>query len=97
MPPLAGYGPGCEVQLLCSFVIESAFQVLCSNSPSQRTNLTQFFHPRLIIINVTDIQEHKVRPRKAVQEGAKGTVWAATLSDDSSNGGFFCDGKAVPW
>jgi len=45
----------------------------------------------------TDIQEHKVRPRKAVQEGAKGTVWAATLSDDSSNGGFLCDGKAVPW
>jgi NAD(P)-dependent dehydrogenase (short-subunit alcohol dehydrogenase family) len=33
---------------------------------------------------------------RPVQEGAKGIVWAATLSDDGSNGGFFCDGKAVP-
>jgi hypothetical protein len=32
-----------------------------------------------------------------VQEGARGIVWAATLSDDGPSGGFFCDGKAVPW
>src|SRR5436190_18335209 len=38
MPSLAGYGLGCQVPLLCSFAIESVFQVLCSSfqySPSQ--------------------------------------------------------------
>jgi NAD(P)-dependent dehydrogenase (short-subunit alcohol dehydrogenase family) len=29
--------------------------------------------------------------------GAKGIVWAATLPDNGPSGGFFCDGKAVPW
>jgi NAD(P)-dependent dehydrogenase (short-subunit alcohol dehydrogenase family) len=42
----------------------------------------------------TDMGGHAGRP---VQEGAKGIVWAATLPDDGSSGGFFCDGKAVPW
>jgi NAD(P)-dependent dehydrogenase (short-subunit alcohol dehydrogenase family) len=42
----------------------------------------------------TDMGGHGGRP---VQEGAKGIVWAATLSDDGPSGGFFCDGKAVPW
>ena len=37
------------------------------------------------------------RGGRPVQEGAKGIVWAATLSDDGHSGGFFCDGKAVPW
>jgi NAD(P)-dependent dehydrogenase (short-subunit alcohol dehydrogenase family) len=42
----------------------------------------------------TDIGGHGGRP---VVEGAKGIVWAATLSDDGPSGGFFCDGKAVLW
>ena len=42
----------------------------------------------------TDMGGHGGRP---VQEGAKGIVWAATLSDDGPSGGFFCDGNAVPW
>ena len=42
----------------------------------------------------TDMGGHGGRP---VQEGAKGIVWAATLPDDGPSGGFFCDGKAVPW
>ena len=42
----------------------------------------------------TDMGGHGGRP---VREGAKGIVWAATLSDDGPSGGFFCDGKAVPW
>ncbi|MFL6363346.1 MAG: SDR family oxidoreductase [Nitrososphaeraceae archaeon] len=42
----------------------------------------------------TDIGGRGGRP---VQEGAKGIVWAATLPDDGPSGGFFCDGKAVPW
>jgi NAD(P)-dependent dehydrogenase (short-subunit alcohol dehydrogenase family) len=42
----------------------------------------------------TDMGGHGGRP---VQEGDKGIVWAATLSDDGPSGGFFCDGKAVPW
>jgi NAD(P)-dependent dehydrogenase (short-subunit alcohol dehydrogenase family) len=41
----------------------------------------------------TDMGGHGGRP---VHEGAKGIVWAATLSDDGPSGGFFCDGKAVP-
>jgi len=42
----------------------------------------------------TDMGGHGGRP---VQEGAKGIVWAATLSDDGPSGGFFCDGNAVAW
>jgi NAD(P)-dependent dehydrogenase (short-subunit alcohol dehydrogenase family) len=37
------------------------------------------------------------RGGRTVQEGAKGIVWAATLPDNGPSGGFFCDGKAVPW
>jgi NAD(P)-dependent dehydrogenase (short-subunit alcohol dehydrogenase family) len=42
----------------------------------------------------TDMGGHGGRP---VQEGAKGIVWAAILPDDGPSGGFFYDGKAVPW
>ena len=42
----------------------------------------------------TDMGGHGGRP---VHEGAKGIVWAATLSNGGPSGGFFCDGKAVPW
>jgi NAD(P)-dependent dehydrogenase (short-subunit alcohol dehydrogenase family) len=42
----------------------------------------------------TDMGGQGGRP---VQEGAKGIVWAATLPDDGPSGGFFCDGKPVPW
>ena len=42
----------------------------------------------------TDMGGQGGRP---VQEGAKGIVWAATLRDDGPSGGFFCDGKPVPW
>jgi hypothetical protein len=34
---------------------------------------------------------------RPVHEGAKGIVSAATLSNGGPTGGFFCDGKAVPW
>jgi NAD(P)-dependent dehydrogenase (short-subunit alcohol dehydrogenase family) len=37
------------------------------------------------------------RGGRSVHEGAKGIVWAATLSDDGPSGGCFCDGKVVPW
>ena len=32
-----------------------------------------------------------------VETGASGIVWAATLGDDGPHGGFFRDGKAIPW
>jgi len=35
-------------------------------------------------------------PRSAA-EGAAGIVWAATLPDDGPTGGFFQDGKPLPW
>lgn len=34
---------------------------------------------------------------RSVEQGAAGVVWAATLPADGPNGGFFRDGKPVPW
>jgi NAD(P)-dependent dehydrogenase (short-subunit alcohol dehydrogenase family) len=34
---------------------------------------------------------------RSVDEGAAGIVWAATLPDDGPTGGFFRDGKPLPW
>lgn len=42
----------------------------------------------------TDMGGHGGRP---VREGAASAVWAATLPDDGPTGGFFRDGRPVPW
>lgn len=34
---------------------------------------------------------------RTVEEGAAGIVWAATLPPDGPSGGFFRDGRAIPW
>lgn len=34
---------------------------------------------------------------RPVEEGAAGIVWAATLPDNGPTGGFFRDGKPLPW
>lgn len=34
---------------------------------------------------------------RTVKEGAKSVVWAAMLDDDGPTGGFFRDGKPLPW
>ena len=34
---------------------------------------------------------------RPVKDGAAGVVWAATLPDDGPTGGFFRDGRPVPW
>ncbi|MGW1029642.1 SDR family NAD(P)-dependent oxidoreductase [Streptomyces sp. NPDC002577] len=34
---------------------------------------------------------------RPVAEGAAGVVWAATLPDDGPTGGFFRDGRPLPW
>lgn len=34
---------------------------------------------------------------RPVADGAKGVVWAASLPDGGPTGGFFRDGKAIPW
>lgn len=34
---------------------------------------------------------------RSVKEGAAGIVWAATLPDNGPTGGFFRDGKPLPW
>ena len=34
---------------------------------------------------------------RAVEQGAAGIVWAATLPDDGPTGGFFRDGQPIPW
>lgn len=42
----------------------------------------------------TDMGGREGRP---VGEGARGIVWAATIPDNGPSGGFFYDGKPVPW
>ena len=32
-----------------------------------------------------------------VEEGARGIVWTTILPDNGPSGGFFYDGKPVPW
>jgi NAD(P)-dependent dehydrogenase (short-subunit alcohol dehydrogenase family) len=34
---------------------------------------------------------------RTVEQGARGIVWAATLAEGGPHGGFFRDGKAIPW
>ncbi|RKN35157.1 SDR family NAD(P)-dependent oxidoreductase [Streptomyces hoynatensis] len=34
---------------------------------------------------------------RPVREGARGVVWAATLPDDGPTGGFYRDGRPLPW
>lgn len=34
---------------------------------------------------------------RSLQEGAQGIVWAATLPNEGPTGGFFRDGKSLPW
>ncbi|WP_242332896.1 MULTISPECIES: SDR family oxidoreductase [Anaeromyxobacter] len=34
---------------------------------------------------------------RPIPEGARGIVWAATLPDDGPTGGFFRDGRPLPW
>jgi NAD(P)-dependent dehydrogenase (short-subunit alcohol dehydrogenase family) len=34
---------------------------------------------------------------RPIPEGAASVVWAATLPDDDPTGGFFRDGKRLPW
>lgn len=34
---------------------------------------------------------------RPVDEGAASLVWAATVPDDGPTGGFFRDGRALPW
>jgi NAD(P)-dependent dehydrogenase (short-subunit alcohol dehydrogenase family) len=37
------------------------------------------------------------RASRSVEEGARGIVWAATLPPDGPTGGFFRDGRPLPW
>ena len=59
-------------------------------------------HPRGIRVNSvcpgwvrTDMGTS--RAPRSVEEGAAGIVWAATLGVDGPSGGFFRDGKPIPW
>jgi hypothetical protein len=58
-------------------------------------------HPDGILVNsicpgwvATDMGGPGGRP---VADGAAGIVWAATLPDDGPTGGFFRDGRPIPW
>lgn len=43
----------------------------------------------------TDLGGHSATRR--VEEGASGIVWAARLAEDGPTGGFFRDGRPIPW
>ena len=34
---------------------------------------------------------------RSLEQGASGIVWAATLPDGGPSGGFFRDGRPIPW
>ncbi len=34
---------------------------------------------------------------RPIEDGASGSVWAATLADDGPTGGFFQDSKPLSW
>jgi hypothetical protein len=40
------------------------------------------------------MEEMGARP---IPEGAASVVWAVTIPDDGPTGGFFRDGKPLPW
>jgi NAD(P)-dependent dehydrogenase (short-subunit alcohol dehydrogenase family) len=42
----------------------------------------------------TDMGGHGGRP---VADGAASVTWAVTLADDGPTGGFFRDGRPIPW
>ncbi|HXH03461.1 MAG TPA: SDR family oxidoreductase [Candidatus Competibacteraceae bacterium] len=55
-----------------------------------------------ILVNSVDpgwVQTEMGGPQaeRTVDEAVDGIVWAATLPDDGPSGGFFLDGKAIPW
>lgn len=37
------------------------------------------------------------RATRSIKEGVAGIIWAATLLEDGPSGGFFRDGKPIPW
>jgi NAD(P)-dependent dehydrogenase (short-subunit alcohol dehydrogenase family) len=43
----------------------------------------------------TDLGGHGAT--RSVEEGARGIVWAALLAEDGPSGGFFRDGRPIPW
>ena len=78
-----------------------AYQVSKAALNALTRTLAAELRPAGILVNAgcpgwvaTDMGGPGGRP---VAEGASGIVWAATLPDDGPTGGFFRDGRPVPW
>ena len=58
--------------------------------------------PRGVLVNAVDpgwvrTDMGGASAPRSVEEGARGIVWAATLGPDGPSGGFFHDGRPIPW
>jgi NAD(P)-dependent dehydrogenase (short-subunit alcohol dehydrogenase family) len=78
-----------------------AYQVTKAGLNALTRTIAGELHRSRILVNAvcpgwvaTDMGGSGGRP---VPDGAAGIVWAATLPDDGPTGGFFRDGKPLPW
>jgi NAD(P)-dependent dehydrogenase (short-subunit alcohol dehydrogenase family) len=83
-------------QLLANDLIERGIKVNSVCPGLVKTDLAEFALHRTL-----DVAHHHpaVRPIifRTASTGARGIAWAATLPDDGPTGGFFRDGKLLPW
>ena len=87
-----GSGTGTPPAYSVSKAALNAFtRILAAELPAGTGILVNSVDPGWV---ATDMGGRGGRP---VEEGAKGIVWAATLPDNGPTGGFFFDGKQVPW
>jgi NAD(P)-dependent dehydrogenase (short-subunit alcohol dehydrogenase family) len=87
---LAGMGGGTPAYALSKAALNALTRMLAAE-----------LRPEGILLNAvcpgwvaTDLGGSGGRP---LAEGAASVVWAATLPDDGPTGGFFRDGRALPW
>jgi NAD(P)-dependent dehydrogenase (short-subunit alcohol dehydrogenase family) len=87
---LAGMGGGTPAYTTSKAALNALTRMLAAELRSERF-LVNAVCPGWV---ATDMGGHGGRP---VSEGAAGIVWAAALPDNGPTGGFFRDGRPIPW
>jgi NAD(P)-dependent dehydrogenase (short-subunit alcohol dehydrogenase family) len=87
---LAGMGGGTPAYTASKAALNALTRMLAAELRSERF-LVNAVCPGWV---ATDMGGHGGRP---VSEGAAGIVWAAALPDNGPTGGFFRDGRPLPW
>jgi NAD(P)-dependent dehydrogenase (short-subunit alcohol dehydrogenase family) len=87
---LASMGAGTPAYSVTKAALNALTRMLAADLRSDRV-LVNAVCPGWV---ATDMGGPGGRP---VSEGAAGVVWAATLPDDGPTGGFFRDGRPLPW